>query len=192
MRKRLPLLASPRLILALGLATMTAPAMAQDNPAAHQHGHAELQVAFAGEQIDLLLESPAWNLLGFEHQPRTKEQRQKLDGLREWVAANALINTEGGNCRVTTSELHTGWEGHEAHDDQGHDHGHDQDAHANHSNLEITQSLRCAALPDASAFTAPILDAFPALEHLDVQWVSAQGQGGTRLTRSDNRFRPGQ
>ena len=178
MRKRLPLLASPRLILALGLATMTAPSMAQDNPAAHQHGHAELQVAFAGEQIDLLLESPAWNLLGFEHQPRTKEQRQKLDGLREWVAANAL----------TTSELHTGWEGHEAHDDQGHD----QDAHANHSDLEITQSLRCEALPDASTFTAPILDAYPALELLDVQWVSAQGQGGTRLTRSDNRFRPGQ
>src|SRR5690554_8081231 len=102
MRKRLPLSASPRLILALGLATVTAPAMAKDNPAAHQHGHAELQAAFDGEQINLLLESPPWNLLGFEHQPRTKEQRHKRDGLAEGVAANALINTEGGNCRVTT------------------------------------------------------------------------------------------
>jgi hypothetical protein len=188
MRNPLTLRVPTSLALATGLATLAAPALAQDNPAAHQHGHAELRVAFAGEQVDLLLESPAWNLLGFEHQPRTKEQRQKLDGLREWVAANALINTEGGNCRVTTSELHTGWEGHEAHDDQGHD----QDAHANHSDLEITQSLRCEALPDASTFTAPILDAFPTLEYLNVQWISAQGQGGTRLTRSDNLFRPGQ
>src|SRR5690554_5294721 len=180
MRKRLPLPASPRLILALGLATVTAPAMAQDNPAAHQHGHAELQVAFADEQIDLLLESPAWNLLGFEHQPRTKEQRQKLDGLREWVAANDLINTEGGSGRVTTSGPRTGWDRHEAHDGQAQDPGHDQDAHTSDSDLEITQRLRCEALPDASTFAAPMLDAYPTLERLDVQWVSAQGQGGTR------------
>jgi hypothetical protein len=188
MQKCLPLRAFPRLMLALGLTAVTATATAQDNPAAHQHGHAELQVAFAGERIDLLLESPAWNLLGFEHPPRTEGQRQKLEGLREWVATNALINTEGDHCRVTTSELHTGWEGPEAHGDHGHNHGHD--SHSSHSDLEITQSLQCQDLPGATAFATPILDAFPALEHLNVQWVSAQGQGGTRLTRSGNRFRP--
>ena len=183
----------PTLLLALGLAAT--PALAQANPRAHQHGHAELQAAFDGPLVDLLLESPAYNLLGFEHQPRTAEQKQKLDDLHQWLAGNALINTEDGRCRVVTSELHTGWEEADAHAEHGHpqhDHDHAHDNHTNHSDLEVTQSLHCEALSDAPAFATPLLEQFPALEHLNVQWVSAQGQGGTRLTRSDNRFRPGQ
>src|SRR5690606_12673416 len=45
-------------------------AQAHDNKA-HVHGSAVLQVVMDGETVELALQSPLNNLLGFEHAPRT-------------------------------------------------------------------------------------------------------------------------
>ena len=65
------------------LAPLTAGAA--NNPSAHQHGHAELQVAIDGNTADVFVRSPAYNLLGFEHEPRTEQQHQQLADLEPWL-----------------------------------------------------------------------------------------------------------
>ena len=71
--------APSRIIVVMASAILAPlPASAADNPGAHQHGHAELQIAIDTNSADVFLRSPAYNLLGFEHQPRTKQQHQQL------------------------------------------------------------------------------------------------------------------
>lgn len=177
------------LLLALSLVTL--PALASDNPGAHQHGHADLQIAIDNGRIDLLLLSPAYNLIGFEHKPQTEEQRQRVQAVESWAAETTLINTQAGDCTLTSAAMHVSWgdkddHGHHHH---SHDHGDDHAQQTTHADVEITQSLNCPDLSGTARLEAGLMARFPELQHLNVQWVGPQGQGATRLSQGDQHFR---
>lgn len=169
---------------ALALATLPAATLASDNPGSHQHGHARLQMAIEGERIDVLLLSPAANLVGFEHPPETDEQREKVAGLEAWASQTPLINTGSGSCTVNQADVHGTWP---AGNEDKHDHDHDHQ-HEGHADIEISQTLACPGLSAGGELETTVMVRFPAMEQLDVQWVSPQNQGGTRLTSGQSRF----
>ncbi|MET4025571.1 hypothetical protein ABIE59_001095 [Marinobacter sp. MBR-99] len=183
---------STTLLLSLSLAVW--PVLASDNPGAHQHGHADLQMAIDNERVDLLLLSPAYNLIGFEHKPRTDEQRQRLNDTEQWASGTAMINTMAGNCTLVSSAMHVGWN-ETKDDDHKHDHGHshnhshDHDHNSGHADIEITQTLACPNLSASTQFETGLMARFPELENLNVQWVGPQGQGATRLSPGNIQFR---
>lgn len=179
------------LVLASSLAAMAS--LASDNPSAHQHGHADLQIAVDNDRIDLLLLSPAYNLIGFEHKPKTNEQRQRMQAVQSWSTETPLINTLAGDCTINSTALNTSWgdhDDHEHHHGHKHDHGHDEDHASNsaHADLEITQSLSCPGLSANTQLETTLMRQFPEIEHLNVQWVGPQGQGAVRLTPADPGF----
>ena len=45
---------------------------AQSSLEAHIHGEAKLNIVFEGPELFIELKSPSYNLVGFEHAPRTK------------------------------------------------------------------------------------------------------------------------
>ncbi|MGM0953016.1 MAG: ZrgA family zinc uptake protein [Pseudomonadota bacterium] len=167
---------------ALALATLPAATLASDNPGSHQHGHARLQMAIEGERIDVLLLSPAANLVGFEHAPETDEQHEKVAELDAWASQTPLINTAPGTCTVNQADVHDTWPAGDEHD---HGHDHQQEGHAD---IEISQTLACPGLSSGDELETTVMVRFPAMEQLDVQWVSPQNQGGTRLTSGQSRF----
>lgn len=184
--------------LATSSALMAFSANASDNPGAHQHGHAELQVALDGNQIDLIFTSPAYNLLGFEHRARTDDQKALVKETEEWLESTPLINTPDASCKVASAEVY-----HEAGDGSGdhHDHGHDSNGHDHHehnehehsegyghSDFEVTQVLNCTGLASAEALLIPLTERFPEIEDLGVQWVWSGGQGSTRLEQPESSF----
>lgn len=186
----------PLMTVALASAVLAPlPAGAANNPSAHQHGHAELQVAIDTNTADVFLRSPAYNLLGFEHEPRTEQQHQQLADLEQWLMSTPLINTEDGNCNVEDASFHSSWpeatRHHSDHAHEHHDHDHEDGQANDHSDIEITQSLTCDGLADHQTLTTPMVKHFPALEHLDVQWIGPEGQGATRLEAGDQQFRVG-
>lgn len=160
-----------------------APAIAADNPSSHQHGHAELQFAFNDNRIDLLLISPADNLFGFEHFPRTPEQHQTADSVTHWLGENPLVNTPESTCTVQAGTVQHETESHNDHD--GHDHG-DQDQHAD---IEVTQILICPGLSKSTSLTTLLTTHFPALERLNIAWAGPGGQGATRLEQGESSFK---
>ncbi|GGC62749.1 ZrgA family zinc uptake protein [Marinobacter halophilus] len=183
------------LLLSLSLAAM--PVLAADNPVAHQHGHADLQLAVDHERIDLVLLSPAYNLMGFEHKPRTEAQRQRVQTVESWAVETPLITVLGIDCTITSASMHASWgdtDDHK-HDDKhdehkhGHQHHDDHAQSATHSDVEITQTLNCPGLSESSRLQTSLMTHFPELEHLNVQWVGPQGQGATRLTPGNSQFR---
>ncbi|WP_323751636.1 ZrgA family zinc uptake protein [Marinobacter sp.] len=170
-------------ILALGLCS--ASAFAQQNLQAHQHGVAELQVAISGEQIDALLLSPAYNLVGFEHPPHSSEQQQTVESAVDWLKNTALVNTGDLQCSPEQSHVHTSWK--DQHDDH-HEHHDDDHTGSGHSDIEITQRLHCTGLSEASELKTELFERFPGLEQLNAQWVSSKGQSGARLTPDQHRI----
>ena len=160
-----------------------------ENPGAHQHGHAELQMAYAGQTVELRALSPAYNLLGFEHEPRTEADHKTVEGALLWLKTTALINTTGKSCTLQSSEVDYAYaEGH--HDEHGHeDHHHAEHDEDTHSNIEVIQTLTCPAINARVPLISQVSERFPALEHLDVQWSGPEGQGALRLESGETRFR---
>jgi hypothetical protein len=168
-------------ILAAAAIVAAGAVFASDNPGAHQHGHAELQLAIEGNRIDLMFTSPAYNLLGFEHRARTDEQKARVTETADWLRQTPLLDTAEASCTVVNATVH--------HQADGDDHGHDHKDEPSHSDFEITQTLRCSGLNASETLTTPLTARFPEIEHLNVEWVWSGGQGSGRLEHGDTSFR---
>ncbi|WP_298449391.1 DUF2796 domain-containing protein [uncultured Marinobacter sp.] len=171
--------------LSFTLILTSAPLMAADNPGSHQHGHAEMQLAFADNQVEILLTSPAGNMLGFEHHPRTPEQHQTEERVTHWLGENPLVNTLESTCQIQATTVQHEVAG-------GHDHGeHSHGDESRHADITVTQILNCTGLDNSTSLTTPLTAHFPALEHLDIAWAGPDGQGAARLEQGERSFRIG-
>jgi len=169
------------LLLPLALLAGTSTATASENPDAHQHGHAELSFAVDGIKVEVMFVSPAYNVVGFEHEARTETQSRALKEAQAWFAGTPLINTPDNTCTVISSDVH--------HSGREHEHERGEDGHGNHgtshSAYEVIQTLECTSVQDATTLTTPLTAHFERLEHLDVQWAGAMSQGATRLDHGE-------
>lgn len=160
-------------------------AYAADNPGAHEHGHARLQIALENNRIDLIFTSPAYNLAGFEHEARTDEERNRLTEIKQWLKTTPLANTATASCHVSAATVRLG--GDDTEDDHGHAHDHDPE-NVTHREYEVSQQLTCEDLGGSMELTSALTGEFGNLEELAVEWVSETGQGSARLTSASRAF----
>ncbi|GIZ11684.1 DUF2796 domain-containing protein [Pseudomonas sp. NCCP-436] len=150
---------------------------------AHEHGVANLNIALDGKQLEVQLESPAMNLIGFEHAARSEADKAQLENARrELEKPLTLFALSSNNCRNTRIELHSPlfYEGvHEHHHSHGHDDEHSE-IHA-HYQFECTNELKQLSL-------AELFKRFPATEKVQVQLIGPAGQQGLILTPSQPRL----
>ncbi|MGM0571009.1 ZrgA family zinc uptake protein [Marinobacter sp.] len=152
----------------------------QDGQSAHVHGAAQLQVAIEDNTAELILRSPAANLLGFEHAPRGPEQEKVRHEAHQWLETNALIQTPANDCTVSAGSIHQmGGTGHDHGHDHDHDHG-DSPKENGHSDFEVTQRLNCGS-ELSGTLTVPLMERFPGIDSLSVDWITPNGQGHSEL-----------
>ena len=133
--------------------------------------------------------SPAANLLGFEHAAKNAEQRAKVDELSLTLAkADSLFQvSRSGTCQLRDQDLDLGHlaaeseiEGAE-HSDDDHSETHHNEETESHSDIEAKYHYICKQ-PDAiSSLTTSIIDEFPSIETLEVQWIANGKQGASTL-----------
>ncbi len=135
---------------------------------AHEHGVAELSVAWSEGEAIVDLISPTYNIFGFEHEPSTDDElalvADRIDALSE--PGVMVINEEAG-CELG-DEVAT-----EVEFDGGH--------------AEITASwLFICEQPDEIKHldVAALFTEFPDLEDIDAQWASDSGQSAGELSPS--------
>jgi hypothetical protein len=168
----------PRHLLALLLALPIAAAQAGK---AHQHGAARLDIGAEPGKLVIALESPLDNLLGFERAPRTDAERQlaagavaKLkDGAALFRIDPAAACTLAG-VELTSAPLKLGSAAAAAKDD-------------GHGDLDAEYTFTCTGTPAGHVETA-LFDAFPRLQRLQVQAVTAKGQASLTLKRPNKRI----
>jgi hypothetical protein len=177
---------------------------------AHVHGIAALNLVLEGREVHIELDSPAANIVGFEHAPSSEADHAALDRAVATLKDGDRLfrfNAEAG-CRMekahVTSALldeehgeHADDHDHEKKDSHGHDehehekHGHDERGHEEHegethSDIDAAYHFECDQPGKLTQLTVELFEAFPGMQELNVQYVIESKQGATELTPADH------
>ncbi|UZE17362.1 DUF2796 domain-containing protein [Pseudomonas sp. B21-054] len=151
---------------------------------AHEHGVARLNAALDGQTLELELESPAMNLVGFEHAATSDADKAKVAAARAQLEKPlALFNLPTtAKCTVAQQELESPLFGDEP-DHEDHDEDADGDEHHEHSEIHAHYQFTCA-VPGAlkNLDLATLFKTFPATQKIQVQLISPSGQQGVEVT----------
>lgn len=154
--------------------------------AAHEHGVAKLNAVLDGKTLELELDSPAMNLVGFEHAASSDADKATVARVREQLADPRTLFTlnDAAGCSVTQQTLESPLFGQAP---AAHEHAHEKpDAHAHeheHSDIHAHYALTCTT-PGAltQLDLAPLFQHFPATRTLHVQLIGPNGQKGLEAT----------
>lgn len=147
---------------------------------AHEHGAAALTIAWSGNELAIDLETPAFNVLGFEYAPSSEEEIALLDeSVAVLEAGEDLFQlSPEAECTFTSADVHA--EMSETEHEEG------EDEEETHSDIDVAYTVQCQNPDDLESLDASgLFDHFPNFEALQVQWVSDTQQSATELT-SDN------
>jgi hypothetical protein len=167
---------------------------------AHEHGVANLNVAIEGNNIYIEFSSPAANIVGFEHHPRTHEQKDAVkDAVKKLQTGDALfILSAGSESKLVKSNVDTdidkdtdshsasehaqSEEGHHDHEGQ-HNKEHNEAAeHERHSEFKAEYHFVCKKPGRLSQIKVKLFSAFPGIEHIEVQLITETKQTAVELT----------
>ncbi|MCF5723105.1 DUF2796 domain-containing protein [Pseudomonas syringae] len=159
---------------------------------AHEHGVGRLNAVLDGQALELELDSPAMNLVGFEHLATTAADKAKVAAVRKQLENPvALFNLpKGAGCVVSSQELNSPLFGDkpEADHDDDDDHDHDHDAkggehHHDHSEIHAHYQFTCATPTALSNLDlTQVFKTFPATQKIQVQLIGPSGQQGVEAT----------
>jgi hypothetical protein len=144
--------------------------------APHAHGVARLDVAADAGTLQIALDSPLDNLLGFERAPRTDAERQRA---KELVATLKRDGTlwridPAARCAATGAEIQAPVLGEGAPAKAG---------TSDHADLAATWTFACPGGTPAWVETG-LFGAFPRLQKLDAQVAGPRGQAQRTLRRN--------
>ena len=92
----------------------------------HEHGSASLNIAVENNSVFIELDSPWNNLVGFEHDPSTSEQKAMVDdALGQLNQPDQLFSFIGSECTATETAIESSLGSN--HDDEHHDDEHHDD-----------------------------------------------------------------
>jgi hypothetical protein len=167
---------------------------------AHVHGIAHLNAAVEGSRLHMEFTSPAANIVGFEHEPRTQEQKDAVKNVIEKLedGSKLFLLSPEAQCRLSKSSVKTDIEhaaGHDEHADHEKDEHHGkseekdhkhheegEDEHARHSEFEAEYQFVCQHPEKLSQVDVMLIQAFPGIEHIEVQLLTGTKQSAQELT----------
>jgi hypothetical protein len=154
---------------------------------AHVHGHGRLNIAIEGKKMNMELEVPGADIVGFEHAPQTAEQRAALGQAQARLAnAAALFAPERkAGCELDRVKVSKD-AGHEHHDheDKSGAAGEEKEE-AGHSEFHAEYSFICASPSRLTSMTFDYFKEFPNAQALTVTIVSPKGQSSFEVKREN-------
>ncbi len=180
-----------RLLLALPFALLPLAATAADHDHdhaehgsldAHEHGAARLNVVLEGQALELELESPAMNLVGFEHAAKSDTDKAGVAAVRNQLQdPQALFGLGAGDCSVREAELESPLFEDDEHEHEEEHHAHDKDSE--HSEIHAHYQLDCKKPGELQQLNlGELFKRFPATLKIQVQLIGPNGQQGLELT----------
>ncbi len=180
----------------------------------HEHGVAQLRIAGEGSELQIELDSPSFNLLGFAV-PESEEQHALVEALEAKLHKPIeLFQISNADCVAEKTHLHSPvFTGHaegeehaedhhdehkdehkdEHHDDEHHDEEHHDEEHhdehndeESHSDILVQWQFHCESLEGLSQLSVTLFDHFEHLEELQVQYLLGNEQGSIDLSATQN------
>lgn len=167
-------------LLALSIMSLSFISVAEEYEThdAHVHGVAQLQIVAENNQLEMHFESPALNIVGFEHEIRNQEEADKLkDAIGLLMKTDELFLLTEGGCSFIGIEVENPFEKEDDHHDEHHD-------TLEHREFEMEYKATCRNLDKLTRIHLPLLDTFGRIESLDVQYIFQGKQGSVVLTQA--------
>ncbi len=179
-------------VLAAGLACTALSASAQEHRqlGAHVHGHGRLNIAIEGKTVSMELEVPGADIVGFEHEPSTPDQKAALEKAKAKLADGLSIFTpvSSAGCALKSAKVATEAEHEDEHEDEAHagaDGHHEEEAGHHHSEFHVEYSLECSSPSRLTAMTFDYFKAFPGAQVLNIAVISPKGQSSFEVKRDN-------
>ncbi|MNG78585.1 hypothetical protein D3C79_371690 [compost metagenome] len=145
---------------------------------AHEHGVATLNAVLDGNTLELELDSPAMNLVGFEHAAASEADKAKVAAVRQQLEQPLKLFglASAAGCKEDAQELESPLFGDTPKaNDTEHEHA--------HSDIGAHYQLTCTAPQQLTQIDlAPLFKAFPATQKINVQLIGPNGQKGLETT----------
>ncbi|KJZ18529.1 DUF2796 domain-containing protein [Loktanella sp. S4079] len=185
--------------LALITTLIAAPVLAQDTRAldAHVHGVSTLELAVEDGLLEIHLDAPGMDIVGFEYEPSSDTDKDAVAAaIRQLVLPeNVVTLSPDAECRLTETRAHLHGDEEHHYDDDHHDHNHDEHEHddhaddASHSEFSANYVFACAHPQELTEITFPFFDNFGNAQEIEVQYVTDAGAGAAEISRNDPSLR---
>jgi hypothetical protein len=153
---------------------------------AHVHGLAELNLVQEGGKLYIELRSPAANIVGFEHAPRSVAEHAAADSAMAALknAAHLFHFPAAAGCRSAAVEIASSLLDAEA----GHEHAdHAEHVGSDHSDVAAEYQIECSDPQQLSYLRVSLFEVFPQLQRLKVRAIVGDRQVAAELTPSQAR-----
>ncbi len=196
--------------LLLALLTLPLASLAEEDHvqlSTHVHGITTLEIARDANELELALISPAYNLVGFEHQPGDEAQKKQVSEVMTLLKSpeRFLSLDSKAACELHEVEVETGLAGeheanamadhvHEQHQEHEHKHeaerqaqAHEGEAHS-HSDIHARYHFQCVNPQALTALEIDLFSHFPLIEVIHAQIITRSSQRELELTPGTTRI----
>jgi hypothetical protein len=151
-------------------------AFSSESLSPHVHGKAELHIVLDDNQLFMELNSPAMNLLGFEHGIHNSEDQAMVENTRTRLEnPSALFIFNGGECVLKQQSTDFS--------DILITNEHDSDSH---NDIKATYLYLCEKPDNIQSTQILLLDIFPNITSLQVQRIIHNQQSSSTLNHEHN------
>ena len=140
---------------------------------AHEHGVAKMQLTIVKQDVFIEVNSPLYNVVGFEHFPKTDEQKQQLVQQLQIIEKTPLITlNEKAHCTLEAQKASNPFKD-----------ANSQAKHSDlHSDLHFEYQFHCHHPEAVTQVSADkLFKAWPNLKSLRVEWIHNQHQSAATL-----------
>ncbi|MDH5368544.1 MAG: DUF2796 domain-containing protein [Gammaproteobacteria bacterium] len=144
---------------------------------AHEHGSATLNIAIEENSLHIELESPAMNIVGFEHAASNEKQNttvtQATQALKE--APKQFVLPAAAQCILAEAHVESPLLNNQ----------HNKKKHAEkHSEFHASYIFNCKNVSALNTINVRLFETFKGMNDIDVQLISSQGQTTKELTKN--------
>ncbi|MCP4010491.1 MAG: DUF2796 domain-containing protein [Proteobacteria bacterium] len=177
--------------LSVAISIATSMAAAQS---AHVHGEGRVNIAIDGNNIFMALESPGADIVGFEHEARTSDEKAAVNQALAKLGDPMLLMrfTADASCEVrrASSEIEGEHDEHEGEEHSEHDE-HEDEEHAEHEGEEehgafvAEYEFECAHIGALDFIEFTYFSQFSNSQSLDIVLIDGSGQRREEIDRAN-------
>ncbi len=155
---------------------------------AHVHGHGRLNIAIEGSTLSMELEVPGADIVGFEHEPTTPQQKAALDDAKAKLSngLSLFAPPPAAGCSLTSAKVLTEAEHGDDHEHEAHGaKGAAGEAEHGHSEFHAEYAFECSAVSRITSMSFDYFKAFPGAQELEISVISPKGQTSYEVVRGN-------
>ena len=156
---------------------------------AHVHGSGKLSLVAMDNQLMIEMEIPGYDIVGFEHNPSTDEQKKSVRSAIEFLQDSRLNIGIAKDARCTpdgAGNVETGLESsNEDHHDEHHVH---HSGGSDHAEFHIIYNFSCDDISELAYVEILTFSHFSNMEKLKAQAATESGQFSATITADSTRF----